>query len=183
MHDLLSRTKYARFHGHEVARDFIEMPSQMLEHWCWIPSVLRSMSRHYSYLSPEYRQTWLDEHPDANGILPPERIPDAMVESLVKAKNVTVPLEQMRQIALAKFDLEVYGQSSAHDTAALNPSHVFNRTKAELGLVPGPETMTQGYDWGHGYVRTSHFIWGNEVCYYGYLLYVFQAVVMFSSRV
>ncbi|KAF1346647.1 hypothetical protein BDV97DRAFT_378364 [Delphinella strobiligena] len=176
MHDLLSRTKYARFHGHEVARDFVEMPSQMLEHWCWIPSVLRSMSRHYSYLSLAYRQTWLDEHPDAYGILPPERIPEEMVDSLVKAKNVTVPLEQMRQIALAKFDLGVYGQSSAHDTAALNPSHVFNRTKADLGLVPGPETMGQGYDWGHGYVRTSHFIWGNEACYYGYLFFqVFSA--------
>lgn len=69
-----------------------------------------------------------------------------MLESLVKAKNITVPLEQMRQIALAKFDLEVYGQSSAHDTATLNPSHVFNRTKAELGLIPGPETIGQGYD-------------------------------------
>ena len=33
-HGLLSRTRYSRFHGTAVARDFVEAPSQMLENWC-----------------------------------------------------------------------------------------------------------------------------------------------------
>ena len=37
IHDLAGRTKYSRFHGTSVVRDFVEAPSQMLENWCWTP--------------------------------------------------------------------------------------------------------------------------------------------------
>lgn len=170
MHDLLSRTRYSKFHGHqEIALDFREMPSQMLENWCWVPEVLADMSRHYSYLSPEYRQAWLDANPDANGTLPSEAIPMGMVQSLIRARNVTMPLEEVRQVSLAKFDLAVYGQDSAAETEALDPSVAYNQIKAEVGLVPGPESVeAQGYRWGHGHIRSTHFIWGNEAAYYGY---------------
>ncbi|KAL1302604.1 hypothetical protein AAFC00_002979 [Neodothiora populina] len=168
MHDLLSRTQYSRFHGHQVARDFVEMPSQMLEHWCWIPSILQKISCHYSHLSADYSQAWVHENPEAQGQLPPMHLPKDMAESLVHAKDVTAPLEHMRQIALAKFDLEIYGQDSASKTAAVDPSVVYNQKHAELGLVPGPEALGAGYSWGFGHVRTSHFIWGNEAGYYGY---------------
>ena len=51
-HGLLSRKKYARFHGTSVARDFVEAPSQMLENWCWEPRVLEKMSSHYETQKP-----------------------------------------------------------------------------------------------------------------------------------
>jgi Zn-dependent oligopeptidase len=55
-HGLLSKTRFQRFHGTRVARDFVEAPSQMLENWCWEPKVLEKMSSHYKTkepLSPE----------------------------------------------------------------------------------------------------------------------------------
>ncbi|EJD32446.1 zincin [Auricularia subglabra TFB-10046 SS5] len=51
-HGLLSTTKYSRFHGTSVSRDFVEAPSQMLENWCWVPKVLSKMSSHYKTKEP-----------------------------------------------------------------------------------------------------------------------------------
>lgn len=51
-HGLLSKTKFARFHGTSVARDFVEAPSQMLENWCFEPKVLERMSSHYETKKP-----------------------------------------------------------------------------------------------------------------------------------
>ncbi|KAI6111591.1 hypothetical protein EDD16DRAFT_1608075 [Pisolithus croceorrhizus] len=51
-HGLLSRTRYSRFHGTAVARDFVEAPSQMLENWCWERKVLEKMSSHYEKQVP-----------------------------------------------------------------------------------------------------------------------------------
>ena len=58
IHDLVSRTTYSRFHGTNTVRDFVEAPSQMLENWCWTPSQLKALSRHYSTLSSEYLEAW-----------------------------------------------------------------------------------------------------------------------------
>jgi len=40
MHQTLTRARRARFSGTQTERDFVEAPSQMLEHWCWEPGVL-----------------------------------------------------------------------------------------------------------------------------------------------
>lgn len=47
LHNLLSETRYGRFAGTSVARDFVEAPSQMFENWVWDPSVLAKFAKHY----------------------------------------------------------------------------------------------------------------------------------------
>lgn len=57
MHDLLSKTQYARFHGTNVDKDFIEAPSMLFENFLWTPLHMREISCHYSHLSPAFMET------------------------------------------------------------------------------------------------------------------------------
>jgi Zn-dependent oligopeptidase len=46
VHQTLTRAETLRFSGTHVERDFVEAPSQMLEHWCWERDVLTGFTRH-----------------------------------------------------------------------------------------------------------------------------------------
>ncbi|OSD07237.1 Metalloprotease [Trametes coccinea BRFM310] len=86
-HELLSRTKFARFHGTTVAGDFMEAPSQMLENWCFEPKVLTRMSSHYETKKP------LDTE---------------LVDKVIRSRYVNVGMFNLRQITYAMFDLQVH---------------------------------------------------------------------------
>ncbi|HZF79766.1 MAG TPA: M3 family metallopeptidase, partial [Rubrivivax sp.] len=47
LHGLLSNVTYERLSGTQVLRDFVELPSQIFEHWIGEPEVLRRHARHY----------------------------------------------------------------------------------------------------------------------------------------
>ncbi|MEO0387479.1 MAG: M3 family metallopeptidase [Pseudomonadota bacterium] len=46
LHGLLSDQPYPRISGTSVARDFVELPSQLYEHWLSVPEILRAHARH-----------------------------------------------------------------------------------------------------------------------------------------
>jgi peptidyl-dipeptidase Dcp len=46
-HGLLSDVKYRRLAGTSVSRDFVELPSQIMEHWAFEPEVLKFYAKHY----------------------------------------------------------------------------------------------------------------------------------------
>ncbi|MCK5573150.1 MAG: M3 family metallopeptidase, partial [Bacteroidetes bacterium] len=47
LHGLLSQCTYRTLSGTDVARDFVELPSQVMENWAFEPEVLRQYARHY----------------------------------------------------------------------------------------------------------------------------------------
>jgi len=47
LHGLLSQCTYPSLSGTSVARDFVELPSQIMENWCWEPQVMETYARHY----------------------------------------------------------------------------------------------------------------------------------------
>ncbi|KAF7792616.1 hypothetical protein EIP86_003713 [Pleurotus ostreatoroseus] len=140
-HGLLSRTRFARFHGTSVARDFVEAPSQMLENWCWEPKVLEKMSSHYETKKP----------------LSPE-----LIDKLVKSRYVNVGLFYLRQLFFANFDIKVHMMKDATDYTQL-----WNDLREQISFVkggkptPGQGTfghIAGGYDAGYyGYTYSLVF--------------------------
>ena len=47
LHNVLTEAKYSSISGTSVSRDFVEVPSQILENWAWDPSVIKKISKHY----------------------------------------------------------------------------------------------------------------------------------------
>ncbi len=52
LHGLLSQCTYKTLTGTEVARDFVELPSQIMENWAIEPAVLKNYARHYQTNEP-----------------------------------------------------------------------------------------------------------------------------------
>ncbi|KAJ2712846.1 metalloendopeptidase, partial [Coemansia spiralis] len=109
-HGLCARTKWSRFHGMRVERDFVEAPSQMLENWAWDPATLRSISSHYKTGEP---------------------IPDDLVARLVAAKNDGAGLATLCQVFYALYDLAIH---STTDTD-IDVVDAYHRMRSEMILL------------------------------------------------
>jgi oligopeptidase A len=87
LHHLLSRVPVASLAGVNVAWDFVELPSQLLENWCWEQEALQLYARHHATDEP----------------LPPE-----LLEKMLRSRNFMSAAVTMRQLALGKLDLDLH---------------------------------------------------------------------------
>ena len=90
LHGLLSEVEFERLSGTQVLRDFVELPSQIFEHWMSEPEVLKKHARHY--------QTG-------------EIIPDALLAKLKAAEHFNQGYETVRYTASALVDLAIHSLS------------------------------------------------------------------------
>jgi metallopeptidase MepB len=165
IHDLVSRTIYSRFHGTSTARDFVEAPSQMLENWCWTPSQIKALSKHYYYTSSEYAAAYGDKSSEK----PSETIPDDLVEKLIKTKHVNDALANLRQLHFGIFDMTIHSPKDHKEIESMDFGPLYNRLRSEIGAIDGLEIKTKSWDWGHGEATFGHLIGGYDAGYYGYL--------------
>ncbi|MEO0651004.1 MAG: M3 family metallopeptidase [Planctomycetota bacterium] len=87
LHSVLTDSELALFAGTNVARDFQEAPSQLLENWAWDPEVLGRFARHYG-----------------TG----EAAPAELLERLVAARHLGLGYEMQRQLYLGQLDLALH---------------------------------------------------------------------------
>ena len=122
LHQNLGRTELARFAGTSVERDFVEAPSQIMQHWVWRADVLRRFARHHETGEP---------------------IPDQLVEQLVAARQLNVAIHQLRQLQYGWWDQTMHGTD-----VALDFDHIL-REGARLGLMPFHEGTFALASFGH----------------------------------
>ena len=111
LHGLLSRVTFHRLAGTQVLRDFVELPSQLFEHWLSQPEVLQRHARHWQTGEP---------------------IPQALVQRLQAAERWGQGYDTVSYCASALVDLAIHGLTDSQGPADLA---AFEReTLAELGM-------------------------------------------------
>ena len=117
-----------------VARDFVEAPSQMLENWCWEPTVLKRITSHYKTqekLSDELIEKLIarcvlasllylmfiasraDAGCDGRG--------ECGVEFGFDSRYVNIGLFSLRQLFFGTFDINVHTNTSDGSSSIPNP--------------------------------------------------------------
>jgi peptidyl-dipeptidase Dcp len=113
LHGLLSNVTYERLAGTSVLRDFVELPSQLFEHWIEEPEVLKRHARHHLSGQP---------------------IPDALIAKLHAARHFNQGYETVRYTASALVDMAAHARSDA----PVDDVVAFERAELErIGLPAG----------------------------------------------
>ena len=153
----------------------------MLENWCWTPGPLKFLSRHYSDLSPEYAQMWRSANGGSETHLPPPTIPDDIIDALIKTKHVNDASANLRQLHFGTFDMTVHEPESHAALEAMDFTQLYNSLRPDITMIPGPESIGMGLDWGHGQATFGHLMGGYDAGYYGYLSSQVYSMDMFYT--
>ncbi|KAJ5168826.1 uncharacterized protein N7482_004420 [Penicillium canariense] len=129
IHDLLAKSKYVRFHGYRLPPDFGEMPSILLENWCWMKDILRGLSCHYTTLHESYLVDWRNRHPGSPD--PFKKIPEDLLDNLIKHRYFNTGLYYLHQL-VSIFDLQIHTLSTNQEIADLDVGKLWYDLREEL---------------------------------------------------
>ncbi len=87
LHGLLSKVRYPTQSGTSVKQDFVELPSQIYEHWAELPETLRKYARHYETGEP---------------------LPEALVERQLEARNFNQGFGTVEYASAALIDMALH---------------------------------------------------------------------------
>ncbi len=143
LHSMLSDVTYPSVAGTSVARDFVEFPSQLYEHWLLRPEVLRRFARHAVTGAP---------------------MPDALLDKINAARNFNQGVTTVEYCASAIVDLDFHVLSPAAAHRAEDPIAFERAALARIGM-PGAIAMR------HRTPHFAHVFSGDgySAGYYSYL--------------
>ena len=137
MHGLLSNVKYHSVSCTSVLTDWVELPSQLYEHWFERPEVLRKFARHHATGEP---------------------MPEDLLKRLIAARNFNRGCDTLEYISSALVDLELHQLES---TDGLDVSKFERETLARIGM---PEEIAMrhrpphfGHVFSGGYYASAYY--------------------------
>lgn len=139
LHGLSSNVTYASLSGTNVARDYVEFPSQLLEHWVSTPQVLQRYAVHYQTGKP---------------------IPQNLVDKIEKASTFNQGFATVEYLASALVDMKLHLAGSQK----IDPDKFERETLAELGMPTEIVMRHRTPQFGHVFSGD-----GYSAGYYSYL--------------
>jgi len=112
IHGLLTQCTYPSLSGTNVARDFVEMPSQVMENWCWEPEVMKTYAIHYK-----------------TG----EMMPKELMEKIQQAGTFNQGFINTELIAASILDMDYH---SMKDTANFDVNAFEKASLDKIGMIP-----------------------------------------------
>ena len=116
LHGIMAEGRYGSLTGTNVARDFVELPSQIMENWAFEPEYLDTFAKNYK-----------------TG----EVIPDSLIAKIVNAKNYLAAYQQVRQLQFGILDMAWHSLKSLPEEGTLDFEKNVLKTSAVMPSVPG----------------------------------------------
>lgn len=138
LHGILSQCHYRSLSGTNVPRDFVEMPSQVMENWCRHPQVMKEYARHYK-----------------TG----EAIPDSLIAKIEAAGTYGQGFINTELLAASLLDMDYH--SITKPTKIVQPDFE-KEAMAKIGLIP--EIISRYRSWYFQHI----FSGGYSAGYYSY---------------
>ena len=138
LHGILAQGRYPSLTGTGVSRDFVELPSQIMENWAYEPEYLNTFAKHY--------QTG-------------EAIPMELIDKIVAAKNFQAGYAQVRQLHFGYLDMTWHTQTQVPSESTIGFEH---KTLAPYSVMPLVEGCGSSTSFSH------IFTGGYSAGYYSY---------------
>jgi peptidyl-dipeptidase Dcp len=144
LHGLLSSVTYPKIAGTNVATDFVELPSQLFEHWLQQPELLRRFALHYQTGAP---------------------MPEQLLARLIAARNFNKGFATLEYIACAESDLDLHALPPPNPGDPPLDARAFEAASLERIGMPGEIVMR------HRLPHFAHLFSGGAYAagYYGYM--------------
>ncbi|HIG37637.1 MAG TPA: oligopeptidase A, partial [Oceanospirillaceae bacterium] len=123
-----------------VAWDAVELPSQLLENWCWQEESLRMFAKHHQTQEP---------------------LPEALLQKMLAAKNFQAGMFLVRQLEFSLFDLRLHMNYQPDQPQSVQA--VLDAVRQEVAVIQAPSWNR----FQHGFAHI--FAGGYSAGYYSYL--------------
>ncbi len=135
LHGMLADTVYPSLSSPSVYWDFVELPSQILENWCYEPEALALFATHYK-----------------TG----EKIPMELIERIKKAANFQEGMQTLRQLSFGQLDMAWHGADptgvsdvQAHEDAAFENTNLYPNVSENCMSTSFSHIFQGGYSSGY----------------------------------